>query len=209
MEKKPVILCADDELINLKRLELMLSEKGYELRFSQSGQEALDQVKASLPDIVLLDIIMPGLSGYEVLLKLRADKDSQRLPVIMLTANRESDYRIKGIEAGCDDFIFKPFDKGEVLARIKTILKVKAYSDHMRNHRDELEKEVEKKTVEIKQASLETIYRLSKAAEFRDEDTGQHIKRMSNYAVVIAQKIGLKTGDIENILSAAYTDTSI
>jgi putative two-component system response regulator len=127
-----------------------------------------------------------------------------------VTALREKEDRVKGIEAGCDDFISKPVDKMELLARVRSLLKVKAYNDLMGNYRKELESEVASRTEElkhalerIKAASLETIYRLSMAAEYRDEDTGTHIKRMSFYCAAVARRMGLDESTVETILYAA------
>jgi putative two-component system response regulator len=127
-----------------------------------------------------------------------------------VTALRETEDRVKGIEAGCDDFVSKPVDKIELLARVRSLLKVKAYNDLMSNYREELEAEVASRTTElkhaldmIKTASLETIYRLSIASESRDKETGLHIKRMSLYSAAIARSMGLDEGAVETILYAA------
>jgi putative two-component system response regulator len=115
-----------------------------------------------------------------------------------------------GIEAGCDDFISKPVEKVEILARVRSLLKVKAYNDLMSNYRKELETEVALRTEELKQAlekikaaSLETIYRLSRAAEYKDKDTGAHIQRMSLYSAALARSMGLEEKMVETILYAA------
>jgi putative two-component system response regulator len=153
---------------------------------------------------------MPGMDGFEVIRRVRQDDANRLLPIILVTALWDMEDRVKGIEAGCDDFISKPFDKMELLARVRSLLKVKAYNDLMQNYRKELEVEVTLRTEELKQAfekikaaSLDTIYRLSMAAEFRDDDTGAHIKRMSLYTAAIARSMGLTEHAIENILYAA------
>jgi putative two-component system response regulator len=122
----------------------------------------------------------------------------------------ETKDRVKGIEAGCDDFISKPVDKTELMARVKSLLKVKAYNDLMGNYRKELESEVNKRTEELKQAadrlktaSLDTIYRLSIASDYKDGDTGAHIKRMSRYCAAVARRMGLDEKTISDILYAA------
>lgn len=150
------------------------------------------------------------MDGFEVTRRIRQDDQHRLLPIILVTALRDMEDRVKGIEAGCDDFISKPFDKMELLARVRSLLKVKAYNDLMQNYRKELEVEVTLRTEELKQAfekikaaSLDTIYRLSMAAEFRDDDTGAHIKRMSLYTAAIARSMGLTEHAIENILYAA------
>jgi len=150
------------------------------------------------------------MDGFEVIRRVRQDDANRLLPIILVTALWDMEDRVKGIEAGCDDFISKPFDKMELLARVRSLLKVKAYNDLMQNYRKELEVEVTLRTEELKQAfekikaaSLDTIYRLSMAAEFRDDDTGAHIKRMSLYTAAIARSMGLTEHAIENILYAA------
>ena len=150
------------------------------------------------------------MDGFEVTRRVRAGQYNRLLPIILVTALRETEDRVKGIEAGCDDFLSKPVDKMELLARVRSLLKVKAYNDLMSNYRKELESEVTKRTEElkhalerIKAASLETIYRLSMASEYRDEDTGAHIKRMSRYCAAVARRMGLDENTIETILYAS------
>jgi len=128
----------------------------------------------------------------------------------MVTALKEVEDRIKALEVGADDFLSKPIDKTELKARVQSLLKIKAYNDHMRNYQKELEIEVAKKTEQlrkafemIKSASLDTIYRLSKAAEYKDEDTGAHILRMSHYSVAVARQMGLAQNVTNNILYGA------
>jgi len=132
------------------------------------------------------------------------------LPVIALTAFAMASDKEYILEAGCDDFISKPIDKLELLARVRSLLKVKAYNDLLSNYRKELESEVALRTKElknalemIKAASLDTIYRLSVASEYKDEDTGAHIKRMSRYSAAIARRMGFDEDRVEAILYAA------
>ena len=126
-EKKPTILCVDDDSNNLALLEALLAPRGYETIFAESGQAALEKAAAEPPDLILLDIMMPKMSGLEVLEKLRADEKTRAIPVVMVTALKETEDKIKALEAGCDDFISKPFDKVELLARVKSILKISYY----------------------------------------------------------------------------------
>ena len=210
MKDKPVILVVDDQPQNIELLEAYLAVQGYEIVPAASGEEALGKIVGNLIDLILLDVMMPGMDGFEVARRIRQDKTHRMLPIILVTSLRETEDRIKGIEAGCDDFISKPVDKMELLARVRSLLKVKAYNDLLSNYRKELESEVAKRTEElksalekIKEASLETIYRLSMASEYRDEDTGAHIKRMSSYCAAIARRMGLAESVIENILYAA------
>ena len=121
------ILVVDDYAANVKLLERNLQAAGYETVVAYDGQEALEQVAAEKPDLVLLDIMMPKVDGFEVCRRLRADEATAVIPVIMVTALKETEDRIRGLEAGADDFISKPFDRGELLARVKSLLQVKYY----------------------------------------------------------------------------------
>ncbi|MFH2137346.1 MAG: response regulator [Candidatus Omnitrophota bacterium] len=125
MKSKPTILIVDDEAINIKLLNAILDTNGYEVLKASCGEEALQIVGDKDVDLILLDIMMPGLDGFEVTRRLRSDEKTQPIPIILVTALKETEDRINGIEAGGDDFIAKPFDKYELLARVKSLLKIK------------------------------------------------------------------------------------
>ncbi|ACL04595.1 HD domain-containing phosphohydrolase [Desulfatibacillum aliphaticivorans] len=210
MPIKPRVLAVDDEERNLRLMEAMLLPMGYEFFKAHSGEEALDIVRETPPDVVLLDIMMPGVNGFEVARRLKANEDTRIIPIIMVTALKEVDDRVKALDAGADDFLTKPVDKLELKARVANSLKIKAYNDHMRSYQKDLETEIAKRTRElelayerVKDASLDTIHRLSRAAEYKDEHTGDHIQRMSQYSVAIAKEIGLGQKILESILYAA------
>lgn len=210
MDEKPRILVVDDEPINRRVLEAMLIPLGYEVFLAQDGPEALEQVYNNMPDLILLDVMMPGMDGFEVCRKLKSKPGTKPIPVVIVTALREVEDRVKALEAGADDFLTKPVDKTEMRARVRSLLKVKAYHDHLMNYQQELEWEVAERTEDlehalnkIKSSSLDTIMRLSKAAEYKDEDTGAHILRMSNYSAVVARQMGLSEAVQDAILYAA------
>ena len=131
MKNKPVILVVDDQLPNIKLLEGLLVRQGYEIIQAESGEEALEKLSGNQVDLVLLDVKMPRMSGFEVLTKLRADKKTQRIPVVMITAHDENEARVKALESGCDDFISKPFDQYELVARVKSLLRIKFLNDEV------------------------------------------------------------------------------
>lgn len=116
---------ADDITQNVKLLRVILTASEYDVIEAYNGEEALEKAKTENPDLILLDVMMPGLTGYEVCQKIRADKKMKDIPIVMITALHEKDDRIKGIEAGADDFISKPFNKAELLARIKSLLRMR------------------------------------------------------------------------------------
>ncbi len=215
MTDKPVILIVDDQPQNIELLEAHLAPQGYEIVMAANGVEALAKLSSDPIDLILLDVMMPGIDGFEVTRRVRQDNTHRLLPIILVTALRETEDRVKGIEAGCDDFISKPVDKSELLARVRSLLKVKAYNDLMNNYRKELEAEVTRRTEELnsalermKLASLETIYRLSVASEFKDVDTCAHIKRMSSYAAAGVPGMGPDQRTFETIFHEAPTHDS-
>lgn len=116
---------ADDIKQNVKLLRVILTASEYDVIEAYDGEEALEKAKTENPDLILLDIMMPRLTGYEVCRKLRADGTTKNIPIVMITALHEMDDRIKGIEAGADDFISKPFNKTELLARVKSLLRMR------------------------------------------------------------------------------------
>jgi putative two-component system response regulator len=157
------------------------------------------------------------MDGFEVCRELKRDERFQQIPVVMVTALQDVNDRVRALEVGADDFLSKPVDRMELRARVRSLLKVKAYNDHMVNYRQELESEVRRRTLEIQEAnkklevahdklrgaSLETIFRLSRAAEFKDEDTGAHIISMSRISARLAKMCGLNSAVVESILYAS------
>jgi DNA-binding response OmpR family regulator len=128
----PRILCVDDEPKNLSLLEAMLSPRGYDVVSAASGLEALEKIRTERIDLCLLDVIMPGMDGFEVCRLIKSDDLNRNIPVVMITIYTDMKNRIRGIEAGADDYISKPFDSVEVLARIKMLLHVKSLVDELR-----------------------------------------------------------------------------
>jgi PAS domain S-box-containing protein len=150
MKTKPVILVVDDVPQNIELLEAYLTGQGYKIVTAANGEEALEEISGNQIDLVLLDVMMPGIDGFEVTRRVRQDNAQRLLPIILVTSLNEKEDRVKGIEAGCDDFISKPVDKVELLARVRSLLKVKASNDLMRNYREELESEVTERTEELR-----------------------------------------------------------
>src|SRR5438270_8674903 len=131
------ILAVDDVPQNLRLMEAVLVPNGFEVVTAGNGEEALLQVLKEKPDLVLLDIMLPGIDGYEVCRRLRADPKTSFLPVVMVTASGLPE-KVKAIEAGADDFIAKPFDQPELLARVRSLLRVKTYHDEAERQKTEL-----------------------------------------------------------------------
>ncbi len=137
-EPVPRILVVDDTPENVDLLDAMLSPRGYEVEGVRSGAQALDRLAAEpRPDLVLLDIVMPEMDGYEVCRRIRATPATELLPVVMITAS-SAEEKLKALEAGADDFIMKPFDKAELLARVRSLVRIKRYHDTIRDQATEL-----------------------------------------------------------------------
>lgn len=204
------MLVVDDEERNRKLLKAVLVPMGFEVFLAESGEVALDEVYRVKPDLILLDIMMPELDGFDTLKRLKEDSGTSAIPVIMLTALTDVESKVRAFDLGADDFISKPAEKTELMARVRSLLKVKAYNDQQLNYRRDLENEVARVTEQlheaytnIKETSLDTVYRLSQAAEYKDEDTGTHIERVSRFCAAIATKMGLADNMIDTLLYAA------
>ncbi len=207
MQGKPVILVVDDEYNNRSLMEDFLTPLGYEVVLARDGAEALAKVDESPPDVVLLDVMMPGVDGFTVARTLKSREDTKTIPVVMLTALMDMSSRIRAFELGADDFFTKPVALIELKARMQSLLKIKAYNDRMIEDHLYLEAEVAKRTRQLEQVNekmkataLETILRLSRAAEYRDEETGAHIQRMSRYAVAVARHMGIDEPFIDEMI---------
>lgn len=133
MNARPSILVVDDTPQNLKLLADLLEAEGYAATTAASGEEALERIAETAPDLVLLDIMMPGLNGYEVCRRIRADAATALLPVVLVTSLDPQQERVRGIEAGADDFLSKPIHKPELLARVRSLLRIKALQDEVKS----------------------------------------------------------------------------
>jgi adenylate cyclase len=138
MERAWKILVVDDTPQNIKVLDAILSPRGYRVVTARSGAEALQKIRDEAPDLVLLDILMPGMSGYEVAQRLRADPTTGVLPIVMVTALGAQEEKVKAIEAGADDFLTKPVNQLELLARVKSLLRIKQYHDTIQSQASQL-----------------------------------------------------------------------
>jgi class 3 adenylate cyclase len=136
MKDKPVILVVDDQPQNIELLEAYLVPQGYEIITAVNGEEALEKLSGNKIDLILLDVMMPGMNGYEVCKKIKSDSDNTFLPIVMLTALDNRQAKIEGLETGADDFLNKPFSEIELVARIKNLLKIKFLHDEVesKNH---------------------------------------------------------------------------
>src|SRR3989339_302636 len=146
MKDKKTILLVDDRPANIELLREFLVPQGYAVVEAGTCEEALVKLSGGRIDLILLDVMLPGMDGFEVARRIRRDNTNRLLPIILVTALQEKEDRVKGIDAGCDDFISKPVDYMELSARVRSLLRVKAYNDLMSNYQKELESAVSRRT---------------------------------------------------------------
>jgi putative two-component system response regulator len=206
--KQPRVLIVDDEPVVRRILLQRLSAEGYHCEEAGSAQEAWERLCKHPAELVILDIKMPGKSGLELLSEIKQlDRDTA---VIMATAITDTATAISCMRDGASDYLVKPFNLDEVSISVQRALAQRRLEIDNRAYRQHLEEMVAERTIDLNQAvdklklaSLDTILRLSRAAEYRDEGTGTHIQRMSQYSAAIARKLGLDERRVENILYAA------
>jgi putative two-component system response regulator len=197
------ILLVDDEENNLKLLSRWLKPLGYIIELASNGEEAVQKARESRPDLIILDIMMPVMDGYEACRILRTDPKTKNIPVIMITALSDRESRLKGLSVAANDFLSKPIDQSELIIRVKNLLKIKAFDDFMLRHNQILKEEVLEKTEDLRNMSNEMVRRLTAAAEFRDTDTGVHISRIGFYANMLAEAMHMPPDFNETITFAS------
>lgn len=187
LEVQKTILIVDDAPDNLMLISNLLKDT-YKVKVANSGEKALKILMSEhKPDLILLDILMPVMDGYETLRKIKENRLSKDIPVIFLTALSDTEDEKIGLELGASDYIVKPISPSIMLARIKTQLENKAASDFLKDRNSYLDKEVQKRIREISAIQEVTILALASLAETRDTDTGNHIKRTQHYVKILAK----------------------
>lgn len=176
--KIPKILIVDDNPTNVDLMVLQLKPFGYELKKAYNGKEALDSIKDELPDLVLLDLMMPEMSGYEVCEILKKNRETMLIPVIIITALKELDDKIKAIELGADDFLMKPYNKMELTTRVRSLLRLKQMYDDLDD-------------------SEHIIFSLADTLEAKDVYTRGHSERVARYSAILARSLDLNNEEIE------------
>jgi putative two-component system response regulator len=204
------VLIVDDDPAFHRMIGRILRRHPLELTFATGGHEALKIVRSESPDLILLDLHMPQIDGFEVAERIKGDLKTSLIPIIIITGNNSTDLLSRALGACADDFISKTADPSEIIARVQYHLKRKRMLDQLHSDQLACRDIISLKSGQLaiamnrlKKASLEVIWRLTAASEHRDNETGEHIKRMSHYAAAIARKMGLKNKTLETLLYAA------
>lgn len=171
------VLVVDDVEGNVELLKRLLVRKGYAVETATDGESALAAIRHGAPDLILLDVMMPGLSGFEVCQRVKQDPATRLTPVVLLTALTDQENRIAGINAGADDFLSKPFDPSELTARARSLIRLKRYTDEL-------------------DSAEAVILSLGHTIEARDKYTEGHCERLAHYATILGAHIGLGAEDV-------------
>jgi putative two-component system response regulator len=198
------ILIVDDQPANVMLLEKMLRAEGYvNVTTTTDPLQVADLYRQNSFDIVLLDLNMPQLDGFAVMAQLQLLEQDSYVPILVLTAQADAATRNRALESGAKDFLTKPFDRLEVLMRIRNMLEVRLLHNQVREQNLLLEQRVQERTQELSETRLEIVRRLGRAAEYRDNETGLHIIRMSKFSELIGRGAGLDDRQCEMLLNAS------
>jgi putative two-component system response regulator len=198
------IMIVDDEPANVDLLRRVLERAGFhKLESTNDPREAASLYVETRPDLILLDLHMPHIDGLAVMDQLNDIVEASYLPILMLTGDMTAEARREALSRGAKDFVNKPFNPDEVLLRIRTLLETRFLYLQIQSHNQMLEAKVRERTRELEAAQIEIIERLARAAEFRDDNTGQHTERVGQMAALLAGELGLPDAQVSLIRRAA------
>ncbi len=197
-----ILLIDDDDLIQAVFGEFLKS-RGHDFLSAGDGENGIRMAHRFIPDLIFLDISMPVMDGLEACRRLKADPATKRIPVVMFTSMTDRESRLKALKAGADDFLNKPIDGTELLVRVANLLKVKRYQDFLEEHSRILEATVADRTRRLREALLDTVQRLTLAAEFRDVDTYIHVRRISYFTEILVKAFGMSDEEADIMFYAS------
>jgi putative two-component system response regulator len=204
-EEPSSVLVVDDLIENIQILQAFLKPLSYDVSSATNGQEALDAVATRTPDVILLDLLMPGMSGFEVCQQLKSNPKTRHIPIIIITGLSDRNANVKALEAGADDFIIKPFDRVLLEARIKSAFRSKKLQDRILEYQRELEDKVKDRTKAVVLTQQVTVFSLAKLAESRDTETGEHLNRMRLYVRELALEM-LTLESFQDVIDQKFVD---
>ena len=192
----PKILVVDDQKANIDLMMLFLAPKGYEVSAARSGPEALEILKTDPADVIILDLVMPEMNGFEVCERIKHQPETRHIPVIMISGTRDPEPNVKALEAGADDFLQRPFNAVFLDARIRSCIRTKMLQDRIINYQRQLEgqneileERIRERTAQLARTQQVSVFTLAKLAESRDPETGQHLDRIRNYAREVTREL--------------------
>jgi putative two-component system response regulator len=182
-------MVVDDESTNVSTVRRLLEQGGYtQFVATIDSTTAMSLMREEHPDVVLLDLMMPFVSGLDILAEVQFDDDLTHIPIVILNTVGDQETKLRALELGATDFLDKPLDPSELVARVRNALAAKAHQDRLWNYSKDLEAAVRIRTAELEASRQEVIHCLARAAEYHDDDTGYHIIRVGKYAGYLARR---------------------
>lgn len=198
------VMIVDDEPVNVKVAKKFVARLGYSNFVTLTdSRKVAESLRKEAPDVVLLDLMMPGISGLDILETMHSDETLKRIPVIIVTATSDRELRLRALELGATDILAKPLDPEELAPRLRNALLMRSHENHLRGHAATLEETVRHRNRELCASRLELLHCLARAAEHRDDDTGKHVLRVGRYAALIAREAGMSRPYVEMLELAA------
>jgi putative two-component system response regulator len=198
-ERLPLVLVVDDDPVNRELMVLQLHAQKLEPLVASSGAEALVLATTRKPDLILLDVLMPGMDGFEAVTRLKANEATRAIPVIMVSSLDDQESRLRGLAAGAEDFLFRPVDRIELRVRVRNLLRLKTLADQVEAQKAVLERRVDLRDEQLERSLRDTIATLIRVASYKDDESGAHLKRMALYCAEAAQHLGLDEGFVDTI----------
>jgi len=200
---KKEILIVDDKIENIELLNNFLKKEGYKLRNATNGKTALLSIQAKQPDLIILDINMPNMNGFEVCKTIKSNQKTSHIPVMFISALNDLESKIEAFKVGGLDYIIKPFSSEEVLARVKIHLELSDYQHNLEQKVQEGIQEIQTLNQEIEQTQDEMIVTVASILDAKDDDTGKHVMRVAEFSKLLAQLYGLDDTTVELIYKAS------
>jgi len=192
------VLVIDDNPDILRLMEFLLRD-AYDLLFASSAEEGLQLLQKRMPDVIVSDVMMPGLDGHELCRRLKADPGTQHIPVMLVTAKAEAQGLVQGIDSGADDYLPKPFDAGELRARIRSLLRMRSIEAQLARANKNLKTRADDLVERQRELFMSTVKSLVSALDAKDEYTHNHSLRVTEYSLAIARKLDLGRADLEDL----------
>jgi putative two-component system response regulator len=197
------VLVIDDEQANIRLFSAYLENGGHRTIGALDGRTALELARQHAPDLILLDMVLPGMSGIEVAGLLKGDPLTCKIPIIMVTGMSDRSSRMLALNSGVEEFLSKPVDAAELTVRVRNLLRLKSYQDLLESYNAELEERVAQRAKQLTSSYREAIFTLTRAAEYKDEETGAHVQRIGHYSERLAEALGLDAQFRDEILHAS------
>jgi len=203
--RKPKLVCVDDEPLILELLQRIVRMRGldWDVESFVDSRLAWDYLRAGDADVVITDVSMPGLSGPDLVRLLRDNEATKDTPVVVLTGLNEANLKRRVLDLGATDLLSKPIQTDDLLARLRSALRLKQCQDALKRQNEQLEQKVLERTRQLQASRIEIIWRLARAAEFRDEQTGSHVVRVANYCRILAEALGQSREFVETLFLSA------